>query len=139
MKILIDTCVVIDVLQKREPFYKDAMEVFLAVSTNRCMGILPANAITDIHYIVRRSIHHETEVRKLIHTLVTLFEVANTLPADCQIALQSEMEDYEAAIMVETAKRVEADYIITRNLKDYQNCGVQVYSPDEFVKLLKTN
>ena len=32
MKVLLDTCVVVDVLQKREPFYQNAMDIFLAIS-----------------------------------------------------------------------------------------------------------
>ena len=31
MKALIDTCVIVDVLQKREPFYQDAMDIVLFV------------------------------------------------------------------------------------------------------------
>ena len=35
MKVLIDTCVIVDILQKREPFYQVAMEILLAISDGR--------------------------------------------------------------------------------------------------------
>ena len=43
MKALIDTCVIVDVLQKRESFYKAAMDIVLAVSNHRCLGIVTRN------------------------------------------------------------------------------------------------
>ena len=78
MKALIDTCVIVDILQKRDPFYAGAMEILLAVSNKKCTGILTAKSITDIYYILRRSIHNEQEVRKLVRVLFTLFEVVDT-------------------------------------------------------------
>ena len=42
MKVLIDTCVIVDILQKREPFYQVAMEILLAISNRKCTGVLTA-------------------------------------------------------------------------------------------------
>ncbi len=137
MKILVDTCVVIDVLQKRGPFCNAAMELFLAVSNRMVTGILTAKSITDIHYILHRSIHNEAETRKAVQTLFKLFTVADTLAADCQTALSSSMNDYEDAVMAETAKRLDVDYIVTRNKKDYAKSNVPAISADEFIELLK--
>lgn len=136
MKALIDTCVIVDVLQKREPFYKSAMDIVLAVSNRRCLGVLTAKSVTDIYYILRRSIHNEEEVRKLLGILFMLFDVEDTFSTDCQLALSSSMKDYEDAIMVQTAIRVGADCIVTRNLKDYRLAARPVFSPDEFLEKL---
>ena len=35
MRALIDTCVIIDALQNREPFAEDAQKIFLAVANKR--------------------------------------------------------------------------------------------------------
>lgn len=136
MKALIDTCVIVDVLQKREPFYKAAMDIVLAISNRRCLGVLTAKSVTDIYYILRRSIHNEEEVRKLLRVLFTLFDVEDTFSTDCQLALGSPMKDYEDAIMVQTAVRIGADCIVTRNLKDYRLTALPVYSPEEFLEKL---
>ena len=136
MKTLIDTCVIVDVLQKREPFYKSAMDIVLAVSNRRCLGILTAKSVSDIYYILRRSIHNEEEVRKLLRILFILFDVEDTFSTDCQLVLDSSMNDYEDAIMVQTAVRVGADCIVTRNLKDYKPAAIPVFSPDEFLEKL---
>ena len=134
MKALIDTCVIVDVLQKREPFYQDAMDIVLFVSNRQCSGVLTAKALSDIYYILRRSIHNEDEVRQLLHTLFMLFDVEDTFSTDCQIALSSPIKDYEDAIMVQTAIRTGADCIITRNLRDYKLAPLPIFSPKEFLK-----
>lgn len=136
MKVLIDTCIVVDILQKREPFCHAAMEILLSVSNRKCIGILTAKAITDIYYILRRSIHNEEEVRKLLRILFTLFEVKDTFSADRELALDSSMKDYEDAVMVQTALRIGADCIVTRNLKDYKLSSFPVYSPEQFISEL---
>ena len=136
MKALIDTCVIVDILQKREPFYQAAMEILLSVSNRKCTGFLTAKSITDIYYILRRSIHNEEEVRRLVHILFTLLEVKDTFSADCELALDSPMTDYEDAIMVQTACRIVADCIVTRNLKDYKLSSLPVFSPEQFLSEL---
>ena len=136
MKVLIDTCVIIDILQKREPFYRPAMKILLAISNQIITGIITAKSLADIYYITRRSIHDETIVRRHLQTLFTLFEVVDTYASDCQFALSSEMKDYEDAIMVETALRIGADCIVTRNLKDYVQAKIPVLSTEDFLMML---
>lgn len=41
MRVLIDTCIIIDVLQSREPFCKEAQELFLAVANKQFHPIFP--------------------------------------------------------------------------------------------------
>lgn len=133
MKVLVDTCIVVDILQKKEPFYQDAMGILMLVSNRKLEGVLTAKSITDIYYILKRSIHNEEEVRKLIRILFILFEVKDTFSADCELALGSPVIDYEDAIMVQTAIRIDADCIITRNIKDYKASTIPVLSPEQFL------
>ena len=65
--------------------------------------------------------------------------IADTFAVDCQIALGAQTKDYEDAVMIETAKRIGADCIITRNLKDYTATGIPVYSPANFLSKLSEN
>lgn len=75
-------------------------------------------------------------MRKLLRVLFTLFDVEDTFSTDCQLALGSPMKDYEDAIMVQTAVRIGADCIVTRNLKDYRLAALPIYSPEEFLEKL---
>jgi len=133
MKALIDTCIVVDVLQKREPFFEASMKIFVAVAQQQCIGVLTAKSIMDIHYLLQRSLHDEEKTRKLLRTLFSLFAVEDVCAMDCQLAMSSLTKDYEDAIMIEAAKRLRLDCIVTRNLKDYMVSDVPVYAPEAFL------
>ena len=47
MIVLIDTCVILDALQKREPFWEDAAKIFLAAANEKYQGIITAKALTE--------------------------------------------------------------------------------------------
>ena len=137
MKALLDTCVVVDLLQKREPFFKDAKSVFLNVANHQFEGFVSAKALTDIYYLMHRYTHSDAESRKALGTLMQLVGVLSTNGIDCQNALVSAVSDYEDAIMIETAIRGQMDCIVTRNLADYAKSPVPVYSPEDFLKHLQ--
>lgn len=139
MKVLIDTCIILDVLQHREPFFDDSLRVMHFASDKDFIGIITAKSVTDIFYILRRSLHDENEARRNVRKLFTLFEIADTFALDCELALYSATKDYEDAVMIETARRIAADYIVTRNLKDYTNSEIPVYSPKAFLETLSGN
>ena len=136
MNALIDTCIIIDALQSREPFNKDAETVFLSVANRRCVGFLTANSVTDVYYLMHKALHSAAETRKALGILFSLFEIIDTCGIDCRKALTSGVQDYEDAVMIETAARAEIDCIVTRNLKDYAGAPMPVYSPTQFIELL---
>lgn len=136
MRALIDTCVIIDALQNREPFAEDAQKIFLAVANKRFSGYITAKSSTDIYYLIHRLTQSDKETRKILSKLFTLFEVLDSAGIDCRKALSSGLSDYEDAVMVETAVRSDIDCIVTRNKKDYLKSAVFVFSPDEFLNSL---
>lgn len=134
MRVLIDTCVVIDVLQSREPFCKDGQKIFLLAANQQFVGCITAKSTADIYYLTHRVTHDDKKAREILNRLFSLFEIVDTAGIDCFRALPSPISDYEDAVMVETAVRTEADCIITRNERDYSKSPVAVYSPGEFLK-----
>lgn len=138
MKVLIDTCVIIDVLQKRQPYFDDSYSVFLAGANRIFDGSISAKSVTDIYYLMHRHFHDNNKSRHALDVLFKLFAIEDTTGYDCKKALISKMSDYEDAIMSETAIRIGADCIVTRNLKDYSNSVINVYSPSELLKKLNS-
>ena len=136
MNVLIDTCVVIDALQSRKPFDQDVEAVFLAVANRRCVGFLTANSVTDIYYLMHKTLHSVEETKKVLGVLFSLFELLDTCGIDCRKALASSISDFEDAVMIEAAARAEIDCIVTRNVKDYVGAPMPVCSPAEFVERL---
>lgn len=137
MKAMIDTNVILDALAGREPFRVDAENIFVQVSANSFEGCISANSITDIYYIIRKSIKDALSSRKAIGKLLLLFAIQDVTRDDCMNAVASDMADFEDALLAACADRGECDYIVTRNLKDFTKSPVKAVSPKEFLSLLE--
>ena len=136
MKVLIDTCVVVDFLQQRQPFAESALKVFmLAGSGGEINGYITAKSVTDIYYLIHRITHSDSVTRETLEKLFSIVEILDTTSNDICLALSSTISDYEDAVMIETGIREKMDCIVTRNLKDYKKAKFTVYSPEEFCSI----
>lgn len=140
MKVLLDTNVVVDVLQRREPWFEDGRAIFLAVANQRIAGYITAKQAADIHFFARRQFRGEENVdqkaRAVVSKLYALFGLIDTLGVDCQNALALPGNDYEDAILIASAVRAGVDCIVTRNPSHFKALALPVYSPEAFVALL---
>lgn len=136
MRVIIDTCVIVDALQDRKPFSKEATAILLASANKEYDGFISAKSLTDIYYLTNRLTHSNDETRKILNKLLVLFSVLDTTGIDCQKAVMSDTTDFEDAVMIETAIRSNVDCIVTRNIKDYTSSTIKVYTPSEFLNEL---
>lgn len=140
MRAILDTNVVMDVLQRREPWFQDGAVIFRAIANKQVTGCLTAKQIADLHFFSRKQFKGEENVdaraRQVVGKILSLFELIDTLGIDCQNALGINNGDYEDAILIESAARAGVEYIVTRNPAHYKTSSVQVYSPAEFVRFI---
>lgn len=136
MRVLVDTCVLIDVLQAREPFLKDSKAVLLASASGIIEGMVTAKAVTDVFYLMHRHLHENEACAKIVRSLYDILHVVDTTSDACFKASFSAVKDYEDAVMDETAKAEEADVIVTRNVKDYRFSTVKAITPSDLVAQL---
>ena len=136
MRVVIDTCMIVDALQAREPFYQDAQSIFLLCANQQFEGFLTAKSITDIYHLTHRQTHSAQAARDVLSKLCALFGLLDTTELDIRKAIFSEISDFADAVMVETAMRSDMDGIVTRNTEDYKKAPLSVYAPSDFVKLL---
>jgi predicted nucleic acid-binding protein len=134
MKVLIDTCVIIDYLQNRGVFAQNASVIFEAAANKKIDAFITAKSLTDIYYIAHHFLHDSAQTKMEVDKLLKVFGLADSLSSDCIMAFSSKIDDFEDAVMAETAKRIKADYLITRNEKDFKkDAGLSVISPQDFV------
>lgn len=136
MKALVDTCIIVDTLQSREPFTADAQTIFLHAANKRFEGFITAKTSTDIYYLTHRYTHSDKDTCKILSSLYLLFDMLDTMGIDCRKAISSDLSDFGDAVMVEMALRAGMDCIVTRNIKDYSKSLIPVYPPSEFLALL---
>ena len=133
MQIVIDTNIVIDYLEDREPFAENAARLLNLCEEGTVTGMLTANAITDIYYVVHKKVGRERTL-DAIKTLCSFLEIADIGKTDIFGAIELDMSDFEDALVAQCAKRVKADCIITRNLTDFKNSPVPAKEPKDFLQ-----
>lgn len=133
MKALIDTCLVLDFLQRREPFASSAEKLFRASASERFDGFITAKSVTDLYYVIHHYTHNDRETRAKLSKLLCLVGLLDSTADDVSLALSNETPDFEDAVMIETATRSQMDCIVTRNEKDFTKSKVPVFSPDQFL------
>lgn len=137
MNALLDTCVVMDFLQSREPFAQDSKKIMQAAAMNLFSGFITAKSATDIYYLTHRCTHSDKESRIKLGKLLTIVSMLDSRADDVYNAIPSLVSDFEDAVMIETAARSQMDCIVTRNKKDYEKSSVTVYSPEQFIEILQ--
>ena len=133
MKVLVDTNVILDVLCNRKEFVADSLRVFQCCEAQRITGYISALSIPNIVYIMRKELDPE-RIREILHTLTMVFSVVELREGDLLKAAELPFSDYEDAIQSVCASRVRADYIVTRNAKDFINSPLPAISPATLLK-----
>ena len=135
MKLLIDTNVVLDVLLKREPFFKAAAEVLNLAQRSDVREYVSASSITDIYYIARRQMKDHAAVKDLLKRLLTVVSVAAVSAQEIQNALSLAWTDFEDSVQYSVALLNEMDGIVTRNPADYQGSNIQIWLPEQLLEM----
>lgn len=133
MKVLVDTNVILDVLCNRKEFVADSLRVFQCCEAQRVTGYISALSIPNIVYIMRKELDPE-RIREILHTLTMVFSVVELREGDLLKAAELPFSDYEDAIQSTCAARLGADYIVTRNGRDFVNSAVPAISPADLLR-----
>ncbi|NYE58423.1 PIN domain-containing protein [Carboxydothermus ferrireducens] len=133
MNVLIDTNVILDVLGKREPFFQYSTSILMLAAKNKISASITANSLTDLHYLLKKYLKNNEQVKNALKSLIDILDIVDITKNDCLKAFDLPMDDYEDALLAFCAKRVKADYIITRNIKDFLNSPVNPITPEDFI------
>jgi predicted nucleic acid-binding protein len=112
--------------------WNDSYAVLRLIAEDKLTGLFPAGSIADVYYIIRKSGKGAGETRSAIVALLELVNLCDTTAGDVSSALPLGIRDFEDAILAATAKREKADFIITRNKRDFTKSPVPALSPGTF-------
>lgn len=133
MKVLIDTNIILDVLCKRPDFYEDSAKVFKLCEVKRISGVISALSVPNIMYILRKELDAE-KTKEILDNLSLIFSIADLKADDLKKAVDMEFKDYEDAVQSACAARIKANYIITRNIRDFTMSKVSAIKPTELLE-----
>jgi predicted nucleic acid-binding protein len=133
-RLLIDSDVTLDSLFDRKPFAEHATNVLRMCEMGRIHGFLTPLIYSNVYYLLRQTATHE----KVIKKLKQLLEITDVLQMDRKVienALNSGFKDFEDSLQNYSAvNNGNIQIIITRNLKDYKNSELGIFSPETYLK-----
>lgn len=130
--ILVDLNVLLDVIQAREPHYAASAQVLDQVVSKKVKGVIPAHAVTTLHYLVRRY-KDETSAREAVEWLMRHFDIAPIGHAQLMRARSLGWSDFEDAVVAAAAESTGCRCLITRNVKDFADSPVTALLPEEYL------
>lgn len=135
MTLLIDTNIVLDVLMNRSEFVKTSSMVWKLCETEQTEGYISALSFANIMYIMRKQLTPK-QIEEVFDQLKLIFSFSALNAAVLTKAVNMKWDDFEDAIQSATAETVHADYIITRNLKDFSQSKIMALLPSELLARL---
>jgi hypothetical protein len=129
VKILLDCDVLLDQLLRREPFLANASRVFNACEAGQIHGAIAWHSLANAHYVADDG----KRALKFFEDLLSFVEVVGGGTELALEAIRSGFSDFEDALQSVCAKQFEADFIVTRNVKDYKLSPIKAFSPSEFI------
>lgn len=136
MRVLLDTNVVLDFILKREPFDREAKEIFVCAAQKQIEIFV--SPITPINSFYTTKKEKGKDIA--FQSIEKLLKIVRLTKSDIHIfqsALSLNFGDYEDAVQCACALAENLDAIVTRNIKDYKNAALPVYSPTEFLQILQ--
>ena len=135
MRVVLDTNVLVDFFLDRQPFAADAADLIQRAQRLEFQGVACATSFTTVDYLARKAVGAEEAKAQVAYLLSTL-EVGPVNGAILRDAFESTIRDFEDAVVVESAWASNADYIVTRDLRDFDASPIPVHTPESFRKLL---
>jgi predicted nucleic acid-binding protein len=133
--VLIDTNILLDVLQARAPFHIPATEVWRAVESGRVQGFLSAISFNNVFYIARKHVGTAAALQQ-VRVLRQKFQTVALDDAIIDAALALQVTDFEDAIQAASASKIGADYVVTRDIAGFGQLGVRTATAEELLPLL---
>lgn len=133
-KVFVDTNVIVDLIADRKPFSKNAIRIFSESEKGNLKLITSSHSIATTHYLLKKYLD-EKSLRQVLHQLLDYLTI---VPIDIHIirkGLVSGYKDLEDALQIYCAGSEENLFcIVTRNIKDFQDAEIPVFTPDELVE-----
>jgi predicted nucleic acid-binding protein len=134
MKVLfIDSDILLDTILMRQPHFSNSFDVVALASNSDYKCCTSVHSLLNIHYSTKKAFD-ERSARQAIRVLT---EQLNIIQEDKNIidqAITSNFSDFEDAVQYYAAKSAKADFIITRNIKDYKQSDIPVLTAEQFLR-----
>lgn len=130
--ILLDADVLLDVALDRAPHAESSAALLEVLERRPRMAFVAWHTVANFFYLVRPS-RGAQQAREFLLDLTGFVSVAPTDTDDLRWAASLELPDLEDAMQVAAARACGAQYIATRNVKDFRKSPVPARTPKELL------
>lgn len=131
--LFLDSDILLDVILLRQPFFGASAEIVELHNLPDYSCCTAVQSLLNVHYFARKALGKETAknaIKLLMQKITILPEDVDTITQ----AIASEFTDFEDAVQFFAAQKANADFIITRNIKDYRNSTIPVLTAEQFLR-----
>ncbi|MDO4648200.1 MAG: PIN domain-containing protein [Eubacteriales bacterium] len=132
MVLLIDANILLDVLQNREPHVRNSSIIWKFCETGKVRGVVSTLTFANIVYILRKELTPD-KVEQIYKTLSLIFDFVEFSPSDLSKAASMKWDDFEDAVQSALAEKIHANFIVTRNIRDFSNSKIMALTPTECI------
>ena len=132
MKVFLDTNVLVDYLNKREPFFANASCIIDLCLSGQVKGVLSALSIVNAAYIMRKA-YTRSSLQVKMGWLINVFEISSIDEQTIREAFASHATDFEDAVQCFSALQADADLIVTRDASGFKDFPIPVMTPADFL------
>lgn len=135
LKLFLDTNVLVDLLEPREEFLEGVRRVFLMASFGDAELWASSSCMTDLYFILMREFRGTNgDIQRAILKLIATdnkckLHIYAPQERDVVRALRYRWPDFEDCLVSVCAESVQADYIVTRDLKGFRHAALPSISP----------
>jgi predicted nucleic acid-binding protein len=130
-KIFLDTNLLLDFVLDRKPFSDQAEAIIALKYSHKKRLFTSALSLANIAYVVRKAGKNPFTT---IEDLLEWIEIVSLTKNEFKLSIKSTFKDFEDALQYYTAQSVQADVIITRDIKDFSASSILVQSPAQFLR-----
>ena len=139
ISVLLDTNILLDALQERQPFDIAAKKLLLLGQQGAVRCFFTANAATDIFFLYSKA-RDKATAKEALSFLIRAYGVVPISQEDCLNALSLPNDDFEDALVEVCAKKIRADYIVSRDEQFAEIATeVRVITPAELFAILQND
>ncbi|WP_010576604.1 type II toxin-antitoxin system VapC family toxin [Leptospira alexanderi] len=135
-KVFLDSDVIIDFLYSRPEGFEYSAQVFNLIELGRIQGYISSLIIWNIFYLLKKFLGHKEALNK-VKSLRILINILSVDDKIIDLALDSDIKDFEDSIQYHVAKRERIRIFLTRNKKDYPKHDLSILNCEEFIKSLR--
>jgi len=132
VKIFLDTNVLLDFLTGREPFADDAEAVIELCTHDGNKGVLTTLSACTVIYVLSKIVGRRTAEIRLAQ-LLELLGLTGVAPDSVLATLTQEHSDFEDAVQLAEALKMNADVIVTRDKDGFTQSTIPILTPAAFL------